>query len=83
MRALIYNNRCTGFDLMQARKPETFEEILVINEQDLIRTIIVHSVLAVLANRRDRLIKMLFALLTAPETLKVTCLISHLILHNL
>ena len=75
VRALIYNNQCTGFALMQARKPETPKERLVINEQDLIRTIIVHSVLAVLTNRRDKLIKVLFALLTAPETLKVICLI--------
>ena len=75
MKALINNNQCTGFDLMQARKPETPKERLDINEQDLIRTIIVHSVLAVLANRRDRLIKVLFALLTSPETLKVICLI--------
>ena len=72
--ALIFNDQCNGFGLMQARKPETHEDRLVINEQDLIRTIIVHSVLAVLANRRDKLIKVLFALLTSPETLKVICL---------
>ena len=52
---------------MQAKMLETEEDYIY----DLVRTLVIHSVLAVLTNRRDNLIKVLYLLLTSPESLKV------------